>query len=82
MQEYVDLKHMKKVNNEELNNSYIIPYRAVVRSSSTTMKLRVVFNASSYNKSGLSLNTILLRGPKGQCKLVDKLMKFRLNLCF
>jgi hypothetical protein len=41
-----------------------IPHHAVIRESSSTTKLRVVFNASCKTRNGTSINDHLLVGPK------------------
>lgn len=43
----------------------------MIKESSTTTKLRVVFNASAKTASGLSLNDVLKIGPKIQGDLFD-----------
>jgi len=43
---------------------YYLPHHAVMKESSITTKLRVVFDGSAPSSSGLSLNDILYRGPK------------------
>lgn len=49
---------------ENIFNSVYVPHHAVVRESSSTTKLRVVFNASCKTRNGTSLNDYLLIGPK------------------
>lgn len=56
-----------------------MPLLAVLRPESVTTPLRVVFNASAKNASGLSLNETLMIGPKLQPDLYDLLMKFRVH---
>ena len=78
--EYQDLQHMKVVPESDVESSqpvYYIPHHGVIRESSITTKLRVVFNASSRTTSGLSLNDILHTGAKLQTELVDVLIWFR-----
>lgn len=53
-----------------------LPYLAVKREGSTTTKTRVVFNASSKNGNGRSLNDNLLVGLPIEPDLVDKMMEF------
>lgn len=79
MDEYISLGHMEEVPEDERikEESYIIPHQAVVRPSSTTTKLRVVFDASSKSSSGVSLNDALAIGPQVQDDLLSIMMRFR-----
>ena len=52
-----------------------MPYRAVIRESTESTKLRVVYDASVKSESGFSLNDCLEKGPLLQNKLWDILMK-------
>ncbi|XP_011877984.1 PREDICTED: uncharacterized protein LOC105567609 [Vollenhovia emeryi] len=54
-----------------------IPHHAVVRDSSATTRLRVVFNASSRTSNGTSLNSHLLTGPKLQTNLIGVILRWR-----
>ncbi|XP_054717638.1 uncharacterized protein LOC129226996 [Uloborus diversus] len=80
MKEYLDLKHMELVPDSEINNinSLYLPHHGVVRNTSSTTKLRVVFDASSKTSSGLSLNDLLMVGPRVQPELFPILIQFRL----
>ncbi|XP_024872555.1 uncharacterized protein LOC112455085 [Temnothorax curvispinosus] len=68
MQEYIDLKHMEPVNetsdSEPKAVQYYLPHHHVLKPSSTTTKLRVVFNASFKIEPHLSLNDVLKVGPQ------------------
>lgn len=83
MEEYITLEHMKEIkdeNNSESkphNYSYYIPHHAIFKETSTTTKLRVVFDASMPTSSGLSLNDILLVGFVVQPELLSTLLRFR-----
>ncbi|KAJ8909967.1 hypothetical protein NQ315_005974 [Exocentrus adspersus] len=64
MDEYEAMNHMKAIslpNREELD--YFIPHHPVIRESSCTTKLRVVYDASMKSTSGLSLNDVQHVGP-------------------
>ena len=50
---------------------YVIPHYCVKMVSSTTIKLRVVFNASDRDSSGLPLNDRLLSDFKLEKNIVD-----------
>ena len=44
-------------------STFYLPMHAVCKNSSTTTKLRAVFNASVKSSTGVSLNDLLLVGP-------------------
>ena len=80
MSEYITMNHMELVlapNPEKC--AYYLPHHAVMKESSITTKLRVVFDGSAPSSSGLSLNDILYRGPKVQPDLLDILLRFRMH---
>jgi len=54
-----------------------MPHHCIIKESSTTAKLRVVFNASSKTTSGISLNDALMAGPVLQQDLLSILLRFR-----
>jgi hypothetical protein len=54
-----------------------LPHHAVLKPSSSTTKLRVVFNGAAVSSNGISLSDKLLVGPKTQRNLVDILLSFR-----
>ena len=56
---------------------YYLPMHTVLKPSSTTTKIRVVFDASARSTSGLSLNDVLLSGPNVYPHIPDQLLKFR-----
>ncbi|XP_011858863.1 PREDICTED: uncharacterized protein LOC105556386 [Vollenhovia emeryi] len=66
MREYHELGHMYQVHETPDSNNrihYYLPHHAVFKHTSTTTKLRVVFDASCKTESGRSLNDALLVGP-------------------
>lgn len=76
--EYIDLGHMVPVQNcNDTSNCYYIPHQAVIRESSTTTKLRVVFDASSKASNGSSLNELMYSGPRLQDDLATILLRWR-----
>ena len=79
MQEYVDLGHMREVIESPLDTrkSYYLPHHCVIKESSTTTKLRVVFNASCKSTTNISLNDTLMVGPTLQGDLFSRLLEFR-----
>ena len=81
VQEYLTLGHAQLVTPQELctpvHASYHLPMHAVFKQSSTSTKLRVVFDASSATTSGASLNDILVPGPTLHPNLDQILIRFR-----
>lgn len=79
---YVFLNHAKflplTLKNNKGENKYFMPHHAVIREDSETTKLRVVFDASMNTTSGVSLNSILLKGFTVQLELFDIICRFRL----
>lgn len=76
MKEYLELGHMSLIKNDD-ESGYYLPHHAVIRESSTTTKLRVVFDASARSSSGLSLNDCCYTGPTLQPELFDTSTKWR-----
>ncbi|XP_029162198.1 uncharacterized protein LOC114933791 [Nylanderia fulva] len=78
--EYENLGHMIKIPPTEIvqpDQSYYIPHHAVLRDSSATTRLRVVFNASCRTTNGTSLNDNMFIGPKLQKDLAAVIMQWR-----
>ena len=55
---------------------YYLPMHAVRKETSTTTKVRTIFNASAKSSSGISLNDTLLVGPTMHSDLFDVLLHF------
>lgn len=79
MREYLSLDHMKLVNedDEQPPVSYYLPHHPVIKDTSTTTKVRVVFDGSSKASSGFSLNEALCVGPVVQDDLLTLILRFR-----
>lgn len=78
MKEYQELGHMSLMSSPELQNPhYFIPHHCVIKASSETTKLRVVFDASCATSSHKSLNDLLMVGPTIQNDLFITLLRFR-----
>lgn len=80
--EYLLLKHMNLVQfsmeNDKSNiTEYYMPHHAILKPSSTTTKLRVVFDASAKTKAGYSLNDVLMMGAIYQQDLFSIVVRFR-----
>jgi hypothetical protein len=76
IQEYLELNHISPVD-DPIDNGFYMPHHAVVKSSSSTTKIRVVFDASNKSSTGVSLNDLLLVGPTIQDTLFVHLIRFR-----
>lgn len=78
--EYFESRHAEPVPENDLQKSlklvYYLPMHAVRKDSSTTTKIRVVFDASAKTSSGSSLNDTLLVGPTVHSSLIDVLLRF------
>lgn len=79
MQEYVELGHLLPVLSET-DDGYYMPHHAVLKESSATTKLRVVFDASAKTSNGVSLNQVLMVGPTIQDKIFGHLLRFRVHV--
>ena len=82
VQEYFDLGHAVKVPPKDLTSHgehYYLPMHGVTKSSSTSTKLRVVFDASAKTTNHLSLNDILHAGPTLHPTLETILLQFRIH---
>lgn len=78
VQDYLDKGHAEEVPAEEIHNpAYYLPMHGVSKESSTTTKLRVVFDASARSSNGSSLNDLLWAGPNTYPLLPDIIMQFR-----
>ena len=67
--EYFNMVHAKVIPEEDLNKpvaeSFYLPMHGIEKSSSSTMKLRIVFDASARTSNGNSLNETLF--PRSMC---------------
>ena len=81
MREYLDLGHAEAVPEQDLRKPsqdvYYFPIHLVKKDSSTTTKLRAVFDASAKTATSVSLNDQLLVGPTVHSSLIDVLLRFR-----
>ncbi|XP_030746063.1 uncharacterized protein LOC115875720 [Sitophilus oryzae] len=68
LSEYQKLGYMTKVKGFSMDNTdfrqcYYLPHHAVIKESSLTTRLRVVFDASVRTDTNLSLNDVQFAGP-------------------
>ncbi|XP_049886914.1 uncharacterized protein LOC126381473 [Pectinophora gossypiella] len=84
MREYITLRHMEPVGeNEKYEAATYLPHHAVIRNDKHTTRVRVVFDASCKGTNGVSLNDELLVGPPLQEELRNLLLKWRSHkVCF
>jgi hypothetical protein len=82
LEEYVRLGHMAQLCEAELKKespNFCMPHHGVLNETSSTTKLRVVFSGSEKSGNGVSLNNILMIGPKVQDDLFDVVQRFQLQ---
>ena len=81
VREYFKMNHTEPVPVEDLDRGYeevyYFPMQAVRKETSSTSKIRVVFDASARTSSGTSLNDHLLAGPTVHSLLIDVLLRFK-----
>ncbi|XP_017881790.1 uncharacterized protein LOC108625943, partial [Ceratina calcarata] len=77
IEEYLTLGHMTRKPDEQITEGYFLPHHAVVKESSQTTKVRVVFDGSAKSTTGISLNDTLLVGPTIQDDIFSLLLRFR-----
>ncbi|XP_076384503.1 uncharacterized protein LOC143263363 [Megalopta genalis] len=61
------------------HQGYYLPHHRVIKMSSDTTKLRVIFDGSAVTSTGFSLNDTLHIGPKIQDDLLYILLRFRIH---
>ena len=81
IREYFELQHAEPVPTPDLDKPqhrvFYLPMHAVKKESSTTTKIRAVFDASAKSSTSVSLNDLLLVGPTVHAPLIDVLLQFR-----
>lgn len=65
-----------------ISSAYYLPHMGILRETSRTTKLRVVFNGSSPMSNGLSLNDLLYAGAKLQTDITEILLWIRTHRIF
>ncbi|XP_055589242.1 uncharacterized protein LOC129741527 [Uranotaenia lowii] len=78
MDDYIRLQHMIKLEtvDDSVPHCYL-PHHPVFKDTSTTTKVRVVFDASCKTTSGFSINDLQLVGPVIQDDLLSIVLRFR-----
>ena len=83
IQEYFTLGHAELVPDRDLRKSesetFYLPIHVVRKETSSTTKVRAVFDALALSQSGVSLNQTFLVGPTVHPPLVDVLLRFRVH---
>ena len=83
MEEYFQLGQAERVPSKDFlkpdSECYYLPYHGVVKATSTTTKLRVVFDASAQSTTGNCINDLLIPGPTLYPPVFNILLKFRLH---
>ncbi|KAF0745786.1 Uncharacterized protein FWK35_00034883, partial [Aphis craccivora] len=78
MTEYLEMGHMEEIKDDVTTMPiFYLPHHAVIKSSSLTTKVRVVFDASAKGSNSIALNDVLMRGPTIQEDLFSILSRFR-----
>lgn len=81
MDTYEDMEHMEKISKEDIykdnKDCSYLPHHGVFKESSTSTKLRVVFDASCKTSTGVSLNNKLSVGPTIQDDIFTIVTRFR-----
>lgn len=78
MEEYEKAGHMIEITDDnQPKRPVYLPHHPVFKASSSSTKLRVVFDASAKSSTGVSLNDILMHGPTVQEDLFTILLRFR-----
>ena len=83
IEEYMDLGHAEPVPEQDMKkdqqNVFYMPIHVVYKASSTSTKIRAVFDASAKTSTGVSFNETLLVGPTihPRLQLVDVILRFQ-----
>lgn len=78
IEDYIEQGHMRLAEDISADR-YFLPHHGVLKETSSTTKLRTVFDASTASTTGVSLNNILMPGPKLQQSIEDIILRFRLH---
>ncbi|XP_015121341.1 uncharacterized protein LOC107044106 [Diachasma alloeum] len=78
LEEYMQLGHMKKVE-DEIEEGLYLPHHSVIKETSLTTKVRVVFDASAASSTKVSLNNALMVGPTIHDDIFSLILRFRFH---
>ena len=67
----------KVPDNSNGHSKFYIPHRAVIRETSETTKVRIVFDGSAKDSRGISLNQCLAAGPNLNPDIMQLLLRYR-----
>ncbi|XP_063979914.1 uncharacterized protein LOC135163938 [Diachasmimorpha longicaudata] len=77
LEEYINLGHMSPAEAEpQEEKGFYLPHHAVIKATSLTTKVRVVFDGSAKEENHLSLNETLMTGPTIQEDIFSLLTRF------
>lgn len=80
IQEFIDLNHVEvSMVQGRTDNGFFMSHHAVIKATSSTTKVRPVFDASAKDDFGSSLNDHLIAGPPIQPKLAYVLTNWRMH---
>ncbi|XP_058456734.1 uncharacterized protein LOC131434106 [Malaya genurostris] len=79
LREYETLGHMIENPKPDNSQGFYLPHHYVLKPTSSTTKLRVVFDGSAASDTGISINETQLIGPIVQNDLVSILLNFRIH---
>jgi len=80
--EYVDKGFAHELTEQKLLNNkpkYFIPHHPVFKDTSTSTKIRIVFDANAKDCNGNSLNDCLLKGPNLLPDIAALLLRFQMH---
>ncbi|XP_062541492.1 uncharacterized protein LOC134209528 [Armigeres subalbatus] len=78
--EYEHLNHLREMTpsiSEDAGSAFYLPHHCILKPSSSTTKLRVVFDGSAESSTGVSINQAQRAGPTVQNDLISILLNFR-----
>ena len=73
------IERVMPTEESEAGKTHYLPHHPVVRKDKTTTKVRVVYDASAANSTGISLNSCLYPGPCLLKTVAEILIRFRAN---